>query len=279
MTKQLKLTPKQSSLIRMIRHFSTIAELPITPKANLKKRLPTTQKPSSSIRIIFRRTTIAAWCMRTSAAIEQAIADFRKALELDPNKTARQIWKTISQIMENNLRDSFIIHFPFTRLDFRIHFARQHKPHHFVIGNERPERIFEGRRFVVFDEKMRNPGKSVADDKTKRKIIPGAAPTSQSSKTKRVVPAKCRIRVKGWLCSARKNPKIPRMFLFFLHSLFYLTVSDFRGDIELAISAETIIPPIPTAIITVHYCQRVIKRFLYQEFCEKKPAIENQRKK
>jgi len=55
-------------------------------------------------------------------------------------------------------------------LDFRVHSARQHIKHHFIIRDERPQRILKTCRFVVFDEKMREPGESVADDKTKRQI-------------------------------------------------------------------------------------------------------------
>ena len=60
-------------------------------------------------------------------------------------------------------------------LDFRIHFADQHIKNHFIIGNKRPERIFESRGFVVFDVEMREPSEAVSDDQTQWKIKPSAA--------------------------------------------------------------------------------------------------------
>ncbi len=56
--------------------------------------------------------------------------------------------------------------------DFGIHFAGEHIKNHFVIADERPKRIFESRRFVVFDKEMRKPGKNITDNETKRKIKP-----------------------------------------------------------------------------------------------------------
>ncbi len=60
-------------------------------------------------------------------------------------------------------------------LDFRIHFACQHKPQHFIIGDKRPPRIFETRGFVFLDEEMRKPRKSVTDHQTKWNIKPVSA--------------------------------------------------------------------------------------------------------
>jgi hypothetical protein len=57
--------------------------------------------------------------------------------------------------------------------DFLVHSTRQHKPHHFVIRDKRPERIFKRRGFVFLDKKMRNPRESVARHQAQRQIIPG----------------------------------------------------------------------------------------------------------
>src|SRR3712207_4923176 len=56
--------------------------------------------------------------------------------------------------------------------DFRLHSASQHVPHHFVIRDKRPQRIFKSCGFVMFNKKVRKPGEGVTDDQTKRKINP-----------------------------------------------------------------------------------------------------------
>lgn len=66
--------------------------------------------------------------------------------------------------------------FSFYAFDFRVHFAREHIESHFVIGDQRPERVFKGGGFVFFDEEMRKPRKTVADDQTKRETNPISAP-------------------------------------------------------------------------------------------------------
>lgn len=52
----------------------------------------------------------------------------------------------------------------------------RHIPHHLVIRNKRPERIFEGCGFIFLNEEMGYPCKPVAGHKTERKVIPGSAP-------------------------------------------------------------------------------------------------------
>lgn len=72
-------------------------------------------------------------------------------------------------------------------LDFRVHLAGQHIKNHFVIGNKRPKRIFESRRFIVFDEEMRKPGESITDNQTKRQVkpMPAANYPDEQHETKR----------------------------------------------------------------------------------------------
>ena len=59
--------------------------------------------------------------------------------------------------------------------DLSAHFSGQHIPKHFVIRNERPKRIFESCRPILFNDKMREPRKSITANKTQRKVIPSAA--------------------------------------------------------------------------------------------------------
>jgi len=61
-------------------------------------------------------------------------------------------------------------------LDLAAHTAGKEIKQHLVIGNERPERIFECSRFVFLDHKMSKPCKGVAADKTQRKVVPGSSP-------------------------------------------------------------------------------------------------------
>ncbi len=54
------------------------------------------------------------------------------------------------------------------------HPANQHQPDHFAVAHERPERILKGRRFILLDEEMANPGGAVAGDESQRKKPPPA---------------------------------------------------------------------------------------------------------
>jgi len=55
---------------------------------------------------------------------------------------------------------------------FGIHPAREHIPHHFVIGYERPEWIFERRGFIFFDNEMGEPRERITSNKAQRDEIP-----------------------------------------------------------------------------------------------------------
>src|SRR5688572_3309998 len=76
---------------------------------------------------------------------------------------ATQLWYSMPEALSGGLRYT---------LHFSTHASGEHVPHHFVIGDERPERIFERRGPVLLNHEMREPCERVADHQAKRNVQP-----------------------------------------------------------------------------------------------------------
>src|SRR5688572_25863272 len=80
---------------------------------------------------------------------------------------ATQLWSSIPEALSGGLRYT---------LHFSTHASGEHVPHHFVIGDERPEWIFECRGPVLLNHEMREPRERVADQQAKRNVQPHPVP-------------------------------------------------------------------------------------------------------
>src|SRR5688572_8199935 len=60
-------------------------------------------------------------------------------------------------------------------LHLSVHTSGYHVPHHFVVRDERPKRVFESCGFVLFYDEMRKPCERISHDERERKIVPSTA--------------------------------------------------------------------------------------------------------
>jgi hypothetical protein len=59
-------------------------------------------------------------------------------------------------------------------VDLAGHLAGQHVCDHLEIADKRPERVFEGRRPVLFDNEVSEPRESVTNDEKQREKVPAS---------------------------------------------------------------------------------------------------------
>jgi hypothetical protein len=69
--------------------------------------------------------------------------------------------------------------------NLRIHPSGQHHPDHFVVADERPQRILKRGRLILFDEEMANPRRAVTRYQSQREEPPPANDNEENDAAKR----------------------------------------------------------------------------------------------
>ena len=59
-------------------------------------------------------------------------------------------------------------------LNFSAHPASEHQPDHFVIADERPQRILKRGRLILLDKEVANPRRAITRDQSEREKPPPA---------------------------------------------------------------------------------------------------------